>query len=465
MAGPSFWLDPHGCAKNQVDAEILISLLEDSGWSMTEGPEGADLLIVNSCGFIESAKRESIEALISLKREFPDKRVVMAGCLSERYADDLAQSLEEADGLLGNGDLSAAPAFLRGILDAGGKKRRSGSPVPSLRPERAAPCSGAVRRELLSLPGSAFLKVAEGCSNRCSYCAIPLIRGDLRSRSASSVAEEAAALERRGIKEIVLVGQDLGAWGSDATNRERLPELAESVLGATSSAWIRILYVHPDHFPERILEVAAANPRLLPYFDVPFQHASPRVLERMRRRGDTDANLALVESIRAALPDAVIRSTFLLGFPGEEEEDLDALERFISEARLDWAGFFAYSREEGTDASSMKGRVSKREAERRAERFRALQDSISRERMTRFAGRELDVLVEERVSEATEDEEALSLGRAFLQAPEVDGLTVITGDAPAPGNLVRCKILGAAGIDLDARPVDGSRLAGAAGGR
>jgi len=255
------------------------------------------------------------------------------------------------------------------------------------------------------------------------------------------------------------VGQDLGAWGADAADGKRLPELAEAVLGATSSAWIRVLYVHPDHFPERILEVARENPRLLPYFDVPFQHASPRVLERMGRRGDPDRNLALVSSIRAALPDAVIRSTFLLGFPGEDEEDLDALERFIAEARLDWAGFFAFSREEGTDAASMKGCVSKRESERRAERFRALQDSISRERMARFAGRELDVLVEERVSEATEDEEALSLGRAYLQAPEVDGLTVITGDVPAPGSMVRCRILGAAGIDLDARPVEDSRPA------
>jgi ribosomal protein S12 methylthiotransferase len=448
MAGPSFWIDSRGCAKNQVDAEVLSSLLEGSGWTRADNPEDAALLIVNSCGFIESAKRESIDALLSLRREFPDKRIVMAGCLSERYGEELAASLGEADAVVGNGDLGALPGFLRGVAESA--PRREGAP-PVIRPGRAAPRSGADRRKLLSLPGSAYLKVSEGCSNHCAYCAIPLIRGEQRSRGIASVAEEAAALEKRGIKEIVLVGQDLGAFGSDAADGAGLPSLVEAALAATSSAWIRVLYIHPSHFPREILDIAAAEPRFLPYFDIPFQHASAPVLARMRRKGGAEEALALVSAIRSALPDAIIRSTFLLGFPGEDASDLSALEGFLKEARLDWAGFFAYSREEGTAAASLPGRIGKREAEKRAARFRALQDGISTERMGRFAGRLLDVLVEERIRDENDEGDALSLGRAYLQAPEVDGLTVISGDAPPPGEFVRCRILGAAGIDLDAR--------------
>jgi ribosomal protein S12 methylthiotransferase len=460
MAGPSFWIDSRGCAKNQVDAEILSSLLEGSGWIRAEGPEEAALLIVNSCGFIESAKRESIDALISLRREFPDKRVVMAGCLSERYGEELASSLEEADAVVGNGDLEALPAFLRGIAES---SPRRGGRAAVLRPDRAEPRSGADRRKLLSLPGSAYLKVSEGCSNRCSYCAIPIIRGEQRSRPLASIAEEAGALERRGIKEIVLVGQDLGAFGSDAALGEGLAALVKAVLAATSTAWIRVLYIHPSHFPREILDIAGAQPRFLPYFDIPFQHVSASVLARMKRKGGREEALALVSSIREALPDAIIRSTFLLGFPGEDAADLGALESFLEEARLDWAGFFAYSREEGTQAASLPGRIGKREAERRAARFRVLQDGISSERMGKFSGRTLDVLVEERIRDASEEGDALSLGRAYLQAPEVDGLTVISGEAPGPGEIVRCRILGAAGIDLDARAeiAVGKRLGGA----
>jgi ribosomal protein S12 methylthiotransferase len=439
----SFWIDSRGCAKNQVDAEILSAVLEAAGWAATDAPEDADVLIVNSCGFIESAKRESIEALISLKEEFPGKRTVMAGCLSQRYTAELSSSRSEADGLLGNGDLSAAPAFLEAVLR--GER-------PALRPARAAPPSGLCRARLLSPPGSAYLKVSEGCSNRCAYCAIPLIRGPLVSRENESVAEEAAALEARGIREIVLVGQDLGAFASDSGKKGAgsLPALLRAVLGATSRAWIRALYIHPAHFPDELLEIARDEPRFLPYFDIPFQHASAPVLERMGRGSNPDAMLTLVEGIRSALPDAVIRSTFLMGFPGETDADVQVLEAFLREARLDWAGFFAYSREEGTPAADFRDRVPKRTAAARVKHLQGIQETISAERMGRFSGRELDVLMEEIIRPAEDPEGPLSLGRAYLQAPEVDGLTVISGPCPPPGRMARCRIIGPAGLDLDA---------------
>jgi ribosomal protein S12 methylthiotransferase len=468
-----FWIDRHGCAKNDVDGEEMLSRLEAAGHEYVEASELADLLIVNTCGFIEDAKRESIEAIVALKAAHPDKKLLVSGCLAQRYAKELAADLPEADGIVGNADLSAVLAAAEATA-AGGR--------PILVPE-ASVSVGAVRRlRRFDFPGTAHVKATEGCSNNCSYCAIPLIRGALRSRPLDEVASECADLVGQGtrdgshvrdgsrVRELVLIGQDLGSYGRDfgAEGSSRLPDLLERLTRLPGDFRVRTLYIHPDHFPERILPLMASDARLLPYFDLPFQHASARVLKAMNRRGSAEAYLELLERIRACLPDAALRSTFLVGFPGESDEDFAELLDFQARARLDWVGSFAYSREEGTAAYGMRGRVPAKTVAARRAALEEAQERITRDRLGRFVGRELEILVEEKIGRSgggasagaverraaadLEGEEELSLGRAWNQAPEVDGLTVLRGEFE-PGTVVRARVIAVNGVDFDALPV------------
>ena len=444
-----FWIDRHGCAKNDVDAEEIAARLDAAGHEFADGPEGADLVIVNTCGFIEDAKKESIGAVVALKAAYPGKRVLVAGCLSQRYAADLAAGLPEADGIVGNADLGAVLEEARATL-AGER--------PVLVPE-AAPSIGTVRRaRRFDFPGSAHVKATEGCSNFCSFCAIPLIRGALRSRPQDEVLAECLDLVAQGVRELVLIGQDLGSYGRDAQTAgvSRLPELLAALSAADGDFRVRTLYIHPDNFPEAMLGVMAADPRLVPYFDLPFQHASRHILKAMNRRGNSGRYLELLGRIRDALPDAAIRTTFLVGFPGETDEDFAELRDFQEKARLDWVGSFAYSREEGTAAYGMPARVPKKVVAARRRALEEAQEGITRERLGRFVGREVDVLVEEKVARAADGDEELSLGRAWNQAPDVDGLTVLRG-SHEPGSVLRARVLAVNGVDFDAVGVAGTR--------
>ncbi len=426
----TFHVESLGCAKNQVDAEVMIAALERGGWTFADAPEDAAVLIVNTCGFIDAARRESIETGLSLRARFPDRRLYLVGCLTERYPGELAAEMPEIDGFLGNRDPAGIVELVEGRLPT------------SMAPPHPAPR----RARLLSYPGSAYLKVAEGCANRCSYCAIPLIRGDLVSRPRAEVVDEARGLLAAGTRELVLIAQDLGSYGRDRGTAE-LPSLLADLAALPGDFWVRLLYVHPDHFPGEILAIMRDDPRILPYFDVPFQHASPSILAAMGRKPDPDANLRLVERIRAALPGAVLRSTFLLGFPGETDRDAEMLARFQEEAALDWVGAFTYSREEGTRAHDLPGRVTRKIADARRSALEERQVPITWRRLDRHLGVEMDVLVEERV-----EGEDLSLGRAYLQAPDVDGLTVVRA-ACAPGTVVRVRIGRRNGFDLEGDPV------------
>jgi ribosomal protein S12 methylthiotransferase len=430
----TFHIENLGCAKNQVDAEVMIAALERAGWTLAGAPEDAEVLIVNTCGFIDAARRESIETGFALRARFPERRVYLAGCLTERYAGELAAEMPEIDGFIGNRDPSRIVDLVEG--------RVPGGPAPADTPPRPAPR----RARLLSFPGSAYLKVAEGCANRCSYCAIPLIRGDLASRPRADVVDEARGLLASGVHELVLIAQDLGSYGLDRGAAE-LPALLANLSALPGRFWVRLLYVHPDHFPAGVLPIMRDDPRFLPYLDVPFQHASPAILAAMGRKPEPEANLRLVERIRAALPGAVLRSTFLVGFPGETERDAELLARFQEEAALDWVGVFTYSREEGTRAHDLPGRVTRRVADARRAAVEERQVPITWRRLERHLGEELDVLVEERV-----EGEELSIGRAYLQAPDVDGLTVVRA-ACAAGSLVRVRIERRNGFDLEGSPV------------
>ena len=426
----AFHVESLGCAKNQVDSERMITALLGAGWRLADAPDDADVLIVNTCGFISSAKKESIETSLELKQRYPGKKVIMVGCLSERYGGDLPQQLPEIDGFLGNRD----PASILDLLSGEGTSPRS---VPARPYERS---------HLLSFPGSAYLKIAEGCGNRCTYCAIPLIRGDLASRARPEVVEEARELLDRGIRELVLIAQDLGSYGRDTGGTSALPRLLDDLSVLQGDFWVRLLYIHPDHFPFDILDVMARDPRFLPYFDLPFQHAAPAVLRAMGRRADPEANLALLSRIRERLPAAVIRSTFLLGFPGESEKDFEELLSFQARARPDWVGCFTYSREEDTPAYAMTGRVTRKEAERRKAEVEQRQGPITGRALEAHVGTILDVLVEERV-----EGEEMSLGRAYLQAPDVDGLVVVRRSLP-PGSRHAVLIEKRNGVDLEGSP-------------
>jgi ribosomal protein S12 methylthiotransferase len=288
--------------------------------------------------------------------------------------------------------------------------------------------------------------VAEGCSNRCNYCAIPLIRGSLSSRPRGEVLDEIRGLVGRGIRELILIAQDLGSYGTDAAGARGLVGLLEGVRRIEGDFWVRMLYIHPDRFPEGLVELVASDRRFLPYFDLPFQHASPRILTAMGRRGDPGGNLALVRRIRENLPRAVIRSTFLVGFPGETEDDFEALLAFQQAAALDWLGAFTYSREEDTPAWALGGRVAKKAAEERKAAVETAQVPLTEAALDRHVGSSLDVLVEEPFEDGQ-----FSLGRAYLQAPDVDGLVVLHGSF-APGSVVPARITRRNGLDLEAEP-------------
>jgi len=449
-----YFLDPFGCVKNQVDAENMMSFLNKAGWENSPA-ETADLIIVNSCGFIESAKQESINAVLGWRRLYPEKKILLSGCLAERYAKELSESMPEADGFFGISNLAEisqiAAKITGGARAVNAEKTANTTGAKS---SRAVLHTG--ERPLLSLPGSAYVKISEGCNNRCSFCAIPLIRGGLVSRTITDILEECRAFLDRGISELCIIGQDIGAFGTDDTSQAaaKLPELLDAISSLKGHFWARLLYIHPDHFPLPILDIIEKDTRILPYFDIPFQHASPKILAEMNRKGTSEKYLALLETIRGRLPRAVIRSTFLLGFPGETEEDFAALLDFQERANLDWLGCFTYSREEGTAAFSMKGRVAAKTAAERKKTIEERQVAITEKNMERFVSQTFEVLIEERIDSAVVEDETLWLGRLYCQAPEIDGAAVIVsggadGKNPQIGTLAKCRVIARRGFDLE----------------
>ena len=491
-----FFLDQRGCAKNQVDGELIISNLLKEGWEQAESADEADLIIINSCGFIESAKKESLDALVGARKKYADKKIILAGCLAQRYAKIFKDELPEADGIFGNGDLSRVAAFAKKIV-----KGKRAVDTPS---QKGVSCGE--RLKLLSYKNSAYVKITEGCSNHCSFCAIPLIRGELRSRPAADIVAEIKALLKRGVFEINLIGQDLAAYGTEGAATEivgkpktragkaetagktikaaasKTPSLSplavllKKISAIKGAFWIRLLYIHPDHFNPDILEVLKKDGRLLPYFDIPFQSGDDGVIRAMNRKNSAAYYKSLVKKIRSAFPAAALRTTFLAGFPGETEEAAQNTLDFLNAIQPDWSGAFAYSREDDTPAALMKKQVTKKSA---AARVKALQDAQEKITQKRLAARvrkggkrlEYDVLVEEIVDnprKGSQGQEAAAfgaddsssasyaIGRAWFQAPEVDGNIVIEYDADdkkaaakiKPGAVVRVRAIAVSGVDI-----------------
>jgi ribosomal protein S12 methylthiotransferase RimO len=470
-----------GCARNEVDSEELAGRLEADGWQLVEDAEDADVAVVNTCGFVEAAKKDSVDALLEandLKGHGRTQAVVAVGCMAERYGKELAEALPEADGVLGfddytdisdrlqtilNGGIHAShtPRDRRKLLPISPAERQSagegvalpGHGAPSDLPEGVAPVSGPrapLRRRLDGSP-VASVKLASGCDRRCSFCAIPSFRGSFISRRPSDVLNEARWLAEQGVKEIMLVSENNTSYGKDLGDirllETLLPELAE-IKGLER---VRVSYLQPAEMRPGLIDVLTSTPDIAPYFDLSFQHSAPDVLRAMRRFGDTDRFLELLDTIRSKAPQAGVRSNFIVGFPGETEADLAELERFLTNARLDAIGVFGYSDEEGTEAATYEHKLDQDVVDERLARVSRLAEELVAQRAEERVGETVYVLVE-----SIDDEEG-AVGRAAHQAPETDGQVLFTsGEGLTVGRIVEAKVVGTEGVDLVAEPLLGS---------
>lgn len=448
-----FYIDQHGCAKNQVDAEIIASKLIDDGFEMADSYDAADFIIVNSCGFIESAKKESLEAVYSIRKAYPKKKIILTGCLAERYAETLKENLPEADGIFGNGDLLLISQFLNSV-----KKKKH----QVLKSEQKGVCCYK-RNYFATFKNSAYVKITEGCSNHCSFCAIPVIRGELRSRPVKEVIAEIKSLLKQGFFEINLIGQDLAAYGTGKedksifkhSDKSYLSLLLDEISKIKGNFWLRLLYIHPDHFSSDIVESIKKDKRILSYFDIPFQSGDTDIIHLMNRTGSRKKYEALVKNIRKELGDCVIRTTFMTGFPGETDEAFENTLCFMKAIKPDWSGCFTYSAEDDTPAKGFKNKVPKGIAKKRTSILESTQEEITQKKLASRIGKEYDVLIEEVID--GEDDNGYAIARAWFQAPDVDGAFVVRYDkddkkavkAVCPGNLVKVKAVRVSGIDID----------------
>lgn len=423
-----------GCPKNWVDGEWMLGQARAAGFELVTSQE-ADAVIVNTCGFIDAAKAESVEAILDVaqrKKEGRVKKLIVAGCLVQRYKDELREAIPEIDGFI---PLSATGQVAR-LLQAPDPR------VPTL-PEVAL-YDGLQPRLLATPPHLAYVKIAEGCDNPCSFCAIPSFRGPNHSRALEDVVQEVASLALGGVKEAVLVAQDTTDYGGDLGMRDGLAALLRALDERTGVPWIRFLYAYPNHLTQRLLETMASCSRVVPYVDLPLQHAHPDILRSMKRGGGGDAFLALLEKARSIVPGLAVRSTFIVGYPGETRAHFRELLDFVRAARLDHVGVFTYSREEGTGAHALGDPVDRRTKLRRQERLLELQQGVSLQKNRERVGTLHTVLVEG----VSEESEHLLEGRLATQAPEVDGKVLINDGFAPPGAFARVRVTEAHPYDL-----------------
>lgn len=406
-----------GCPKNQVDAEMLIARLEDDGFELSDmTTENVDVVIVNTCGFIDEAKREAIDNIldaIEMKNDGETKAVVVTGCLSEVYKEEIMTEFPEIDAVVGIGSNGDIADICRKAIE--------GNKNAYFRPKCDLPLDGA--RHLLSPDHWAYLKIAEGCSNRCTYCAIPDIRGDFRSRKEDEIIFEAQQLALVGVKELIVVAQDTTRYGEDLYGEPKLAELLEKLAEIDGIEWIRILYCYPDRITDKLLETMRDNEKIVHYIDLPLQHADGKVLKLMNRTGDDKSLRALIEKIRAYMPDVVIRTTFITGFPGEGEEEFETLAEFVRDMRFDRLGCFAYSPQEGTPAYSFENQVDEQTKVDRGENIMELQRTIVDEKNEELMGKVVKVFVE-----GYDGYLDCYMGRSYMDAPEIDTMIYFTSE-------------------------------------
>jgi ribosomal protein S12 methylthiotransferase len=425
-----------GCPKNRVDSEIMLGTLAEAGYRLVQDPAKAEVVVVNTCGFIESAKAESVEAILELtelKTAGRCRKLVVAGCLVQRHADELARELPEVDHFIGTG---AYADIARIVSDA--QAKRLVVPDPDFVHSAASP-------RVNSLPShTAYLKIAEGCDNACAFCIIPKLRGPQRSRPVADVVAEAEALARQGTIELSLVAQDLTAYGHDLPGRPRLHALLRELAKVDGVRWIRLHYAYPRDVPEALVEAIADEPKIVKYLDMPLQHSSDRLLRSMKRGRDSVFLRELLARLRARVPGIALRTSLIVGLPGETEEDFEDLLRFVEEQRFERLGVFEFSPEEGTPAAEMRRQVPDDVKRARFERVMAVQQEISRDHQRAMIGRRVEVLVEGRAEET----EHLLAGRHAQQAPEIDGITYVNDGVAYPGEIVTVEVTDASDYDL-----------------
>lgn len=435
-----------GCPKNLIDSEEMVGALREAGFETAAEPERADVVVVNTCGFIESAKEESIDAILEAVRLKSNgcRLVVAAGCLAQRYAKELEREIPEVDAFVGVGKNAELPEVIKRALS--GAKVIDSSPPGTGWAEEG-------HRVRSTPPWTAYLRVADGCDNRCSYCAIPDIRGRFRSRPPDLILAEAERMAREGVVEVNLVGQDITRYGEDldgAPSRDglempvrrsgwSLERLVREIARVDGLRWIRLLYCYPTRITDGLIELLASEPKVCKYMDIPLQHGDDRVLAAMNRRGSRSEYLDIIGRLREACPDIALRTSVIVGFPGEGKEEFENLLSFIEEIGFDRIGAFVYSREEGTPAALMSGQVPRAVARWRYDRLMKLARRISAERNSRMVGREVDVLVE-----------SPRAGRCYRDAPEIDGIVRLVGGEACPGEMVRASIVAADDYDLTA---------------
>lgn len=426
-----------GCPKNQVDAEIMLAKLAEKGYEITNEVDGADAVIINTCGFIEEAKQEAIENILDmaqLKKEGIIGKIIVTGCLAERYREEVLQEIPEIDAVAGIGANADICSVCERVL--------SGDKVETFGEKTCLPLSG---ERLLTTPSwFAYLKIAEGCSNHCTYCAIPSIRGEFRSRQPEDVLAEAKHLAETGVKELVVVAQDTTRYGEDLYGKSALPALLKALAKIEGLEWIRVLYCYPERITDDLLDVIAENDNIANYLDIPIQHADAAVLKAMNRKGDQDSLLRLIEKIRARIPDVVLRTTLITGFPGETEEAFETLCDFVKTAQFDRLGCFAYSAEEGTPAARFPDQIDDDVKRERGETVMEMQYRIFDERNRQNIGKILKTVVE-----GYDPYTDSYFGRTYRDAPEIDGQIKFTcGYELHEGEFVEVEIFDTLDYDL-----------------
>lgn len=460
-----------GCPKNLVDSEVMMGMLSQAGAQLTHSAEDADVIVVNTCSFIASAQQESVDTILEMAKHKVNgkaRKLVVAGCLVERFRDEIRKNIPEVDAVVGTGELDKILAAT-GVAQAsrepspftilttsraeGDHRRAQGrfakdswdgavSDLPNYLYDEATP-------RILATPGyTAYIKIAEGCDHPCTFCIIPQLRGQFRSRRFESVIAEAERLARSGVREITLIGQDTTCYGEDLGLKDGLALLLEKLAGIEDLHWIRFLYAYPNKISGRLLETIAAHDKICSYVDVPLQHASASVLKRMKRGGGADLFLRSIEKMRRAIPGVTLRTSFIVGFPGETEKEFDELCQFVKAAEFDWMGAFGYSDQEGAAAFDQEKKLSTREIERRRKTLMAMQKKISRARKKALIGHEFDLLL----MGPSEESDLLLEGRTAMHAPEIDGKVFVNdypeGTEPEIGKFYRCRITEAHDYDL-----------------
>ena len=436
-----------GCPKNRVDSEVMLGAMDQAGHRLVTAPDEAEVIVVNTCGFIDAAKEESIDTILEMAQYKTDgacKKLVVTGCLTQRYPDEVARGIPEIDHILGSADYVGIARIVGQVDARGGKTKKlpvvEVSETPSYLYDHTAP------RVVTGPRFSVYVKIAEGCDRPCAFCIIPKLRGPQRSRTIESVVAEVAELVAGGAREVNLVAQDLTRYGWDLADRPTLAALLRAVCRVEGLRWVRLHYTYPSAFSDELIDVVAGEEKVVKYIDVPLQHIDERMLKIMRRGHSARVTHELIERLRARVPDLVLRSTFIVGHPGETDEMFDALCGFVTDAALDRVGVFTYSKEPGTVSAMLPNRVPAAVASERRERLMELQRQVSHAKNQAMIGRTIEVLVE---GESDESEHLLQ-GRWYGQAPEIDGSVYLADGTAQPGDLVRARVTDGSDYDLAA---------------